>query len=1136
MDSAKDLKPILFISLENQTIPALLDTGSTLNLVSWETWLALGKNYKQSPSNLKLSGAGGSEIVVTGTISRVPIVSISSENEKCEMLVDAHVVKNLKVPVILGMQFLRKGGSIVDIGRLKLHMGGHEFNLVNFTASPDTTQIKVQSVNDVTIQPSEIREVSTTVSYSGNIPKAASYYIEAPEEGWMTVGSEVANLVEGKAILRVQNSSSAEQTLTKGTQFELSPIIELFTISTSKAEEQPPDPALWQDDRVAQILAKVKIGFNGMPQHVETQIKETIRTYADIFLLDGEGRQGPDLIIKLEPIHRIPVIDRPTKIGFHQLEAVEKELQRLLKEGVIRPSNSPYCSKMFLLRKPSKQGEQPAYRLISDFRGINKLLPSKPTQLEDCDVVFSRLGGKKFFGSFDLKSSYHQLALSEDSKAMTAFSANKIKYEYNVLALGLKTSSHYLVTIVRAMMSTIPVNEATAWMDDVLTYCESIDKFLETFIELCSRLRKFKLYLAPNKCFILRTEIRFLGYVISEGRIAVDPERIGSLLQTKVPTTIKQVRSIIGAGSFLRTHIPKFENRCKGLRSDLKAATRKKGAIKLSEEGIASFYSLLEGIAESIDLTFIRQDADLYLYTDASSYALGGCLLHYDKDQNPKPIGFFSKIIPKPIRVNHISTLEMYAIVCSVKKFDFFLRDKHFTILSDSKTVCSPSYLKLLTRPIHLRWLETLANYSFQLVHISSASNLISDWLSRKDIGLLPETEFEEDTGSESEDISPKQLLKQIPKGIKVKQETSLIGHIEGAVPERQRAQVISNSHVPEAIPENTAARVITDQTIPKGIRVKQETSLVGHTHEEEVPERPRVQVISTSHVPEAIPENSARVSTGQTEESLTRSTVGLRINDEESIFSKVQFTVNLISEPAKKKDDSPDYSNKQEPLLDLTLTPAEQLDPTRHVNIQPETVKGVKPGEDSGLLIEQLKDPLTRYLIDHLKQGTEPKPASPSHDLEEYLALWTKLFLDEEGCLLARIYLKWSCNETVVICLPQALISPTIQFAHSGGGAGHLNTDKLYARLRERYFCPDLFQACQYHVYSCLVCEKVAAKGQKCSPIQGSSCNLHCHQRAQATICWSLSQSNDRAHSQCSLLATSTRQKECRWPAQNIC
>ena len=46
----------------------------------------------------------------------------------------------------------------------------------------------------------------------------------------------------------------------------------------------------------------------------------------------------------------------------------------------------------------------------------------------------------------------------------------------------------------------------------------------------------------------------------------------------------------------------------------------------------------------------------------------------------------------------------------------------------------------------------------------------------------------------------------------------------------------------------------------------------------------------------------------------------------------------------------------------------------------------------------------------------------------------------------------------------------------------------------------------------------------------------LHCHQRAQATICWSLSQSNDRAHSQCSLLATSTRQKECRWSAQNIC
>ena len=47
----------------------------------------------------------------------------------------------------------------------------------------------------------------------------------------------------------------------------------------------------------------------------------------------------------------------------------------------------------------------------------------------------------------------------------------------------------------------------------------------------------------------------------------------------------------------------------------------------------------------------------------------------------------------------------------------------------------------------------------------------------------------------------------------------------------------------------------------------------------------------------------------------------------------------------------------------------------------------------------------------------------------------------------------------------------------------------------------------------------QLAAKGQKCSPIQGSPCNLHCHQRAQATVCWSLSQSNDRAQSQLSVL-----------------
>ena len=127
--------------------------------------------------------------------------------------------------------------------------------------------------------------------------------------------------------------------------------------------------------------------------------------------------------------HRIDMyIDRPFKQRYRHIprslyHEVKKHLQDLLDVNVIRPSHSPWCSNMVLVRKRDL-----SLRLCVDFRQLNDQTIKDSYSLPRIEELLEGLAGNKYFTVLDLKSGYHQLEIKESHKERTAFTAGPLVF------------------------------------------------------------------------------------------------------------------------------------------------------------------------------------------------------------------------------------------------------------------------------------------------------------------------------------------------------------------------------------------------------------------------------------------------------------------------------------------------------------------------------------------------------------------------------------------------------------------------------------------------------------------------------------------------------------------------------------
>lgn len=283
------------------------------------------------------------------------------------------------------------------------------------------------------------------------------------------------------------------------------------------------------------------------------QLNTIISLFPD-FQKEGLGRTS---LIQ----HEIDVGEaKPIKQRFYPVSpAVEKlmydEIDRMLALGVIEKSSSPWSSPMRLVIKPNK------VRLCLDARKVNAVTLKDAYPLPSIEGIFARLPKANIISKLDLKDAYWQIGLADASRPLTAFTVpGRPLYQFVVMPFGLCNAPQ---TMSRLMDEIIPPelkNCVFGYLDDLIIVSENFSEHLLVLVRIAEQFRKANLTINVAKCHFCVTRVKYLGYVIGDGGISTDPEKVSSIKDWPIPKTVRQVRGFLGLAGWYRRFIENFSS------------------------------------------------------------------------------------------------------------------------------------------------------------------------------------------------------------------------------------------------------------------------------------------------------------------------------------------------------------------------------------------------------------------------------------------------------------------------------------------------------------------------------------------------------------------------------------------------
>ena len=306
-----------------------------------------------------------------------------------------------------------------------------------------------------------------------------------------------------------------------------------------------------------EVHRKVELQNADVSEEQKQAFKDLCIEFKDIFSTDsGDIGKTPLLEVEIDTGDSPPITQKPYTLPLKHTEWVQRELEILEKAGVIVQSVSPWASPIVVVPKRTAPGEPPKQRLCVDYRALNSLLPpvkkaySKAkgiltlVPLPKIDEIYARLKGSNIYSTFDMRSGYYHMVLSEKSRPKSAFVSSFGKWEFKRCPFGLAQAPAYFQRQVNEVL--LGLTFAFGYLDDILVYSPDMETHLEHLRTLFMRLREADLKLKEVKCNFLKKHIQYLGHIVSGKGTTPMPEKLECIKDMLPPKTAKEVKQFLG--------------------------------------------------------------------------------------------------------------------------------------------------------------------------------------------------------------------------------------------------------------------------------------------------------------------------------------------------------------------------------------------------------------------------------------------------------------------------------------------------------------------------------------------------------------------------------------------------------------
>ena len=255
-------------------------------------------------------------------------------------------------------------------------------------------------------------------------------------------------------------------------------------------------------------------------------VQKLLSENADVFATSATDLGKTKLVKHLvDTGQERPFQEHVRRFPYEQTKEIEKQVRTMQEQGIIQESNSPWASNVVLVKK--KDG---SWRMCVDYRRLNmKTKNSDPYMLPRIDETLDRLSQARFFSTLDLLSGYHQVELTEESKARTAFIVPRMipnHWEYCVMPFGLSGAPRTFQRLIDKLLKGLSQQMAMAYLDDIIVFASTISDMVDRLKIIFGRLRSAGLKLKAKKCELFQLKTIFLGHVISADGVECDPAKV----------------------------------------------------------------------------------------------------------------------------------------------------------------------------------------------------------------------------------------------------------------------------------------------------------------------------------------------------------------------------------------------------------------------------------------------------------------------------------------------------------------------------------------------------------------------------------------------------------------------------------
>lgn len=773
---------VIDIKINGVEASCLLDTGSEVTTVT-ESYFK--EHFEGSESALtdanwvRLTAANGLDIPVLGCLQADIQCMGKVFTDKCVFVLrdDPDEACRLSVSGIVGMNVLgdlpEVFGGAAGVRRMRRHSQQKgEAQLRRILADIDRREqfigpdgkigfVKVAGRGPVTIpaRSEKIIEGRCRVPVKTMCQVLVEASVDTSLPRGLLVANVLAQTVDGRVPVRLLNSSDKAITLPPRARIaELCKPQEVVTkelvsfeendgVLHVRAMEADVTPAPGND---TPLSVPVQASLEGLTPLQVQKLDELLEKHRAVFSQnDSDYGYTTTVAHNIQTGDAQPIKQRHRRVPPHVFQEFKRHVKDLVAQGVLKESSSPWASPAVIVIK--KDG---SVRFCCDYRRLNSVTWKDAYPLPRVDESLDALGKAQLFSTLDLTAGYFQVAVKEQDQEKTAVTTPFGLFQWTRMPFGLCNAPATFQRLMEVALGDLAFDVLLIYLDDIIVFSTDFESHCKRLDLVFGRLREHGLKLKPKKCFLLRTEVKFLGHVISAAGIQVDMEKVNVLEDWPTPRNVTEVRQLLGFMGYYRRFVPNFAQLARPLHALVgktgKGGLRKGGPTEQfvwTEECQDAFDSLRKSLMAPPVLAYPDFTLPFTLTTDGSRHGLGA-VLSQKQDGVERVVAFASRGLRKTERNDKNYSafkLELLALKWAItEKFRDHLLYSKFNVITDHNPL---RYLETANLgAVEQRWVAQLAEHDFEVHYKPGRQNTNADVLSRLPTTEEPEVE---DTGKD---------------------------------------------------------------------------------------------------------------------------------------------------------------------------------------------------------------------------------------------------------------------------------------------------------------------------------------------------------------------------------------------------